>query len=56
MEHEKTFTINIKDTTAPKILSDSSYTITKGSTADLTKKIFAVDNICGKLQTKILGT
>ena len=56
IEHEKTFTINIKDTTAPKILSDSSYTITKGSTADLTKKIFAVDNICGKLQTKILGT
>ncbi len=56
MEHEKTFTINVKDTTAPKILSDDYYTITKGSTADLTKKIFAVDNICGKLQTKILGT
>ena len=56
IEHEKTFTINIKDTTAPKILSDDYYTITKGSTADLTKKIFAVDNICGKLQTKILGT
>lgn len=56
MEHEKTFTINVKDTTAPKILSDDYYTITKGSTADLTKKVFAVDNICGKLQTKILGT
>ncbi len=56
MEHEKTFTINVKDTTAPKILSEDYYTITKGSTADLTKKIFAVDNICGKLQTKILGT
>ena len=56
MEHEKTFTINVKDTTVPKILSDDYYTITKGSTADLTKKIFAVDNICGKLQTKILGT
>ena len=56
IEHEKTFTINVKDTTAPKILSDDYYTITKGSTADLTKKIFAVDNICGKLQTKILGT
>ena len=56
MEHEKAFTINVKDTTAPKILSDDYYTITKGSTADLTKKIFAVDNICGKLQTKILGT
>ena len=56
MEHEKTFAINVKDTTAPKILSDDYYTITKGSTADLTKKIFAVDNICGKLQTKILGT
>ena len=55
IEHEKTFTINIKDTTAPKILSNDSYTIDKGSTADLTKKIFAVDNICGKLQTKILG-
>ncbi len=55
IEHEKTFTINIKDTIAPKILSDDSYTITKGSTEDLTKKIFAVDNICGKLKTKIIG-
>lgn len=51
----KTFTINIIDTTAPRIYGQTSYTLTRGYEGDLTDLMFSADDLDNHPLREIIG-